>query len=166
MVMTTQARSVGTSARRLIGMDVEDASGAKVGELNDVILDVQTGRAIAAIVDEGGFLGVRERHHGVPWSALRPEVSERRVVASFDRDSLQASPALDRENPPDWADPEWQRQAERAYGVSDASAVGPSSPNAAAPAEAGERKTDTAAATRNFSRGNPVIGRRHRRSAL
>ena len=69
-----------------------------------------------AIVDEGGFLGMAERHHVVPWEAFSWTADERLMVP-FDQGKLKGSPVFDRGNMPDWGNETWQRGIYDYYGI-------------------------------------------------
>jgi sporulation protein YlmC with PRC-barrel domain len=49
--------------------DVYDPSGAKIGEISDVLVDTD-GKIGAFIVSVGGFLGIGEKHVAVPFNAV------------------------------------------------------------------------------------------------
>lgn len=56
-------------ASDLIGTKVVGANNESIGEVNDVIMD-RDGKAVAAIIGVGGFLGVGERDVAVPFNSL------------------------------------------------------------------------------------------------
>lgn len=111
----TEMRTQGMSVRRIIGKDVLGTGRDKIGEVDDVILS-STGCAIFAVVDEGGFLGMAERHHVVPWEAFSWTADEKLMVP-FDQDKLRGAPVFDRSNMPDWGNEGWQRTVYDYYGI-------------------------------------------------
>lgn len=80
-------------AKRVIGTNVKDPSGHKIGEVEDVILDKQTNSILFAVISFGGFLGVGEKYHPIPWAALDYDEGEGAYVVSYTKDQLQAAPA-------------------------------------------------------------------------
>ena len=50
--------------------DVFDTTGNKIGEVKDVVLEKTSNNIMFAVVGFGGFLGMGERFHPVPWSEL------------------------------------------------------------------------------------------------
>ena len=53
-------------ASELIGMDVRDAKGERIGDVNDLIVDLTSGRVMYAVVGIGGFLGIGEKVSALP----------------------------------------------------------------------------------------------------
>lgn len=117
MAMMTETRMQAISMHRFMGRDIVGSSGSKIGEIDDVILNSSTGCAMFAIVDEGGFLGMGERHHVVPWNALSWSSETNKLMVSFTRDKLANAPLLDRGNPPDWSSETWQRSVYDYFGT-------------------------------------------------
>jgi len=80
-------------AKKVIGTNVKDTSGRKIGTIEDVVLDKQSNNIMFAVVGFGGFLGMAEKYHPIPWSALDYEPSENSYVVSYTKEQLQAAPA-------------------------------------------------------------------------
>ena len=64
-------------ARVFLGADVQNASGERVGDINDLVFD-RTGRISTVVLGVGGFLGMGEKNVGVPFSALTYTSARRR----------------------------------------------------------------------------------------
>ena len=47
-----------------------NTAGEKLGSMDDVMLDKVSGKADYAIMSFGGFLGIGDRYHPLPWKAL------------------------------------------------------------------------------------------------
>jgi len=54
-------------------MNVVNAQGEKIGEVEDVLVDQQSGKAVAVTVEMGGFLGIGEKHYVLDMSKLTPK---------------------------------------------------------------------------------------------
>jgi sporulation protein YlmC with PRC-barrel domain len=80
-------------AKKVIGTNVKDTSGRKIGEIEDVVLDKQSNSIMFAVVGFGGFLGMAEKYHPIPWSALDYVPSENSYVVNYTKEQLQAAPA-------------------------------------------------------------------------
>lgn len=102
--MTTQDRSGMATERgsvftpsgevqvsNLIGMDVRNAQGENVGEIDDILIG-KDGKVSYAIVSVGGFLGVGERHVQVPFSELQIQPDGRQVTYNTTKDALKQQP--------------------------------------------------------------------------
>ncbi len=80
-------------AKKVLGTNVMDPSGHKIGEVEDVILDKQTNSILFAVISFGGFLGMGEKYHPIPWAALDYDEGEGGYVVSYTKEQLQAAPA-------------------------------------------------------------------------
>ena len=78
---------------RVTGTDVRDASGQRIGVVEDVVLDKLSNNIMFAIVGFGGFLGIGEKYHAVPWSLLDYDPEQNCYVVALTRDQLAAAPA-------------------------------------------------------------------------
>ena len=58
------------SASKVKGTDVYDASGDRIGEIDDVMITKRSGEIAYALMSFGGFLGIGEKYHPLPWDAL------------------------------------------------------------------------------------------------
>lgn len=83
------------SAERVQGTPVFDREGEKVGHIEDVMLEKQTGRVAYAIMSHGGILGAGERFHPIPWSMLRYDVDKHGYMSPLDKAQLEKAPTLD-----------------------------------------------------------------------
>jgi sporulation protein YlmC with PRC-barrel domain len=80
-------------ATKVCGTSVHDKSGKKIGEVEDVMLDKLSNNILFAVVSFGGFLGMAEKYHPIPWSALKYDKAEDSYVVNFTREQLAAAPA-------------------------------------------------------------------------
>lgn len=90
---TATGHTAAIRAKKVIGTNVKDATGKKIGEVEDVVLDKLSNNIMFAIVSFGGFLGIREKYHPIPWSALNYDEKEGSYVVNFTKEQLQAAPA-------------------------------------------------------------------------
>ena len=68
---------------RLIGQNVVDKTGAKIGDIDDVILGTKDDKIDGVIMGVGGFLGVGEKKIGVRIGALKFETKDGKTVISM-----------------------------------------------------------------------------------
>jgi sporulation protein YlmC with PRC-barrel domain len=80
-------------AKKVLGTSVKDTSGNKIGSIEDVILDKMSNNIMFAVVGFGGFLGMAEKYHPIPWSALDYDENENAYVVSYTKEQLKAAPA-------------------------------------------------------------------------
>jgi sporulation protein YlmC with PRC-barrel domain len=90
---TSAASSDAIRAKQVIGTSVRDLSGEKIGKVEDIVLDKLSNNIVFAIVGFGGFLGMGEKYHPIPWSSLKYDEREGSYVVPFSREMLEAAPA-------------------------------------------------------------------------
>ena len=101
-------------ASRIIGMDVVNRHGQKIGDVEDIVLDAD-GNVTHAVVSTGGFLGMGERLHAVPWRSLVRNTGREGFLLDIDSDSLRGAPGFDRSSFPDFNDPKWSSENRRHF---------------------------------------------------
>ena len=80
-------------AKKVIGTNVKDGTGEKLGQVEDIVLDKQSNQIMFAIVGFGGVLGMGEKYHPVPWSTLDYDKDENSYVVNLSKEQLKAAPA-------------------------------------------------------------------------
>jgi sporulation protein YlmC with PRC-barrel domain len=90
---TATGHSSAIRARKAIGTDVYDRSGNKIGEVTDIVLEKTSSSILFAVVSFGGFLGVGEKYHPVPWSELDYDERVNGYVVPFTKEQLKSAPA-------------------------------------------------------------------------
>jgi len=103
---------------KLIGADVENPQGEKLGDIRDIVLDPATGRIRYAVLGSGGFLGLGEKYFAIPWTALTSKAGEKGdFILNVDKEKLKNAPGFDKNNWPNMADRSWAEQVYTYYGV-------------------------------------------------
>jgi len=90
---TVSGHTSAIRAKKVLGTAVQDTSGRKIGEIEDIVLDKQSNNIMFAVVSFGGFLGMGDKYHPIPWSMLDYDPEENAYVVSVTREQLQAAPA-------------------------------------------------------------------------
>jgi len=98
---------------KIIGADVRTKSGEKIGDIRDIVID-DHGAIRLAIVSTGGFLGVGDRLHAVPWELLAPGPKDDEIL-DIDKARLQAAPGFTARTWPDLGDERWLADNRRHY---------------------------------------------------
>jgi sporulation protein YlmC with PRC-barrel domain len=105
------------SASTLASDDVKDADGRKLGKVDEIMIDIPSGRVAYAVMSFGGFLGMSDKLFAVPWSALQVDEDEKCFILDVDKSVLERAPGFNKDRWPDMADPSWGTQVYRHYGV-------------------------------------------------
>lgn len=79
-------------AEELIGRDVYSMRGDDIGNVEDLIVDAQSGRIQEAVIGVGGFLGIGERNVAVAFDQLRFDRDRQALVVDTTREQLEQSP--------------------------------------------------------------------------
>lgn len=98
---------------RILGSEVRTKFGEKVGDIRDIVID-DRGAIRLAIVSTGGFLGVGDRLHAVPWDLLTPGPKDDRIL-DIDKARLQAAPGFTSKTWPNLGDDRWLADNRRFY---------------------------------------------------
>lgn len=89
---TNSTRGNLIAASKVDGTAVYDPKGGKIGSIHDVMLDKISGKADYAVMSFGGFLGIGEKYHPLPWGQLRYDTSLEGYVINLDRAQLEGAP--------------------------------------------------------------------------
>ena len=90
---TQSGHTTAIRATRVIGTNVYNQGGDKIGEIEDVMLDKTSDGIMFAVIGFGGFLGLGEKYHAVPWKLLNYEDSSGGYVVPFTKEQLMQAPA-------------------------------------------------------------------------
>lgn len=111
----TQAGATLLSAGTITGEEVCNMQDEKLGKIQELMLDITSGRIRYAVLASGGFLGMGDRLFAVPWKALKPDKENRRFKLDVDVERLKNAPGFDKDQWPDMADTAWSSTVESYY---------------------------------------------------
>ena len=99
------------------GETVINPQGETLGEIEEIMLDVRSGRIAYAVMSVGGFLGIGEKYFAVPWRAFTMDTDEKAFILDVDKERLMKAPGFDKDHWPAMADQRWAGQVHSYYGV-------------------------------------------------
>jgi sporulation protein YlmC with PRC-barrel domain len=82
-------------ASRVKGTSVFNAQGEKIGHVEDIMLDKTSDEIMYAVLGFGGFLGIGEKYHPMPWSNLDYDTRIGGYVVSMSKEALERAPVYD-----------------------------------------------------------------------
>lgn len=93
------------SSDKVEGTPVYAPDGERVGHIDHLMIGKRSGRVEYAVMSFGGFLGIGESYHPLPWDALEYDTGQEGYVVAIDKDRLRdapyygqgAAPAYDRD---------------------------------------------------------------------
>ena len=102
---------------RVEGTAVRRSNGEKVGEIKRVMIDKVSGRVAYAVMKFGGFLGLGEKYHPLPWDALRYNPALEGYELNIPDEQLRAAPSYGTSGEFDWGDRERERHLHEYYKI-------------------------------------------------
>ena len=105
------------AASKVSGTNVYDIAGVKLGSVYDVMIDKETGKTEYAILSFGGFLGIGDKYHPLPWQSLTYDATLGGYVVNIDRTRLEGAPAYSAAEQSMWNDPAYATLVGDYYGI-------------------------------------------------
>ena len=78
----------------LVGTKVRDAQGKDIGEISRLMIDAKQGKVAAAIIKQGGALGMGAKEISVPWEGLTLQRGQNQeLVVTMQQQYLEQAPS-------------------------------------------------------------------------
>jgi sporulation protein YlmC with PRC-barrel domain len=81
------------SAGKVKGTKIYNSDGDDLGSVYDLMIDKRGGRVAYALVSFGGFLGIGEKYHPLPWHVLTYDEDKGGYNIGLTEDQLRNAPA-------------------------------------------------------------------------
>ncbi len=91
-------------ASQVMGLNVKNAADETIGEVEDLVLDMKTGKVLAVVISSGGFLGIADTLSAVPVSALRYDGTAKAFRTKLTKEQLGKAPQFKTHAWPDYSD--------------------------------------------------------------
>jgi len=104
-------------ASKLMGTPVKNLQDEKLGNVENLLVDLPSGRVVAVIISSGGFLGMDDELSGVPPTALRFTTDRDTLQLDTSKEMLGNAPHFKANQWPDFAQPDYATGVYRAYKV-------------------------------------------------
>lgn len=101
----------------LVGNDVYNGQDENLGDVKEIMLDMDTGRVSYAVLSFGGFLGMGEKLFAVPWNALTLDTENKRFTLNVSKERLEDAPGFDKDSWPNMSDKAWADGIHTYYGT-------------------------------------------------
>lgn len=89
------------TASSLKGDKVVNPGGEHLGEIKEIMLDLQGGNIDYFVIEFGGFLGLGVKYFAVPFRLLQLDAPKKCFIFSVSRDVLEKAPGFDMDHWPD-----------------------------------------------------------------
>ncbi|MDP1863654.1 MAG: PRC-barrel domain-containing protein [Thiobacillus sp.] len=105
------------SSSTIAGDKVVNRNGEGLGDIKDLMIDVDSGRVAYAVLEFGGFMGMGSKLFAVPLSAMEADTHNKRFIFDQSKESLENAPGFDKDDWPTFTDRDWGSSVHQYYGV-------------------------------------------------
>lgn len=109
-------KPIALSASTITGDKVRNRDGEALGHLEEVVIDLESGRVSYGVLESGGFLGLGGKLFAVPWSLMEVDTDNEEIVIDVSKESLENAPGFDKDNWPDTTERSWMVEVFEYYG--------------------------------------------------
>lgn len=104
------------SSQKVEGTAVYNAAGEKLGSIDDLMIDKQSGHVRYAVLEFGGFLGMGTDRYPLPWSMLKYDTTHDGYVVPLDKSTLDGAPRYPQTAVPEYTE-DYGRKVYDYYGT-------------------------------------------------
>jgi sporulation protein YlmC with PRC-barrel domain len=98
-------------ARTLLGMDVRNHQNERLGEIEDLVFDLHSGKIAYAVLSVGGFLGLGEKYIAVPPNAFEAVPQDQHLVLNADKEKVNNAAGFAKSSWPEIGSSSWRAQS-------------------------------------------------------
>ena len=88
------------TATSMIANKVHNKLGEKLGDIKDIMIDINTGKIEYFVIEFGGFLGIGEKFFAVPYRLLKIDTVDEAYILDQHKDILEKAPGFDKDHWP------------------------------------------------------------------
>ncbi|MEM6649061.1 MAG: PRC-barrel domain-containing protein [Pseudomonadota bacterium] len=103
------------SSSSIHGDSVKNHSGEDLGNIEDLMVNLNDGHIEYAVLSFGGFLGMGDKYFAVPFERLTVDEKNECMVLNVDKELLKDAPGFDKDNWPNFADPTFKQTISSYY---------------------------------------------------
>ena len=85
-----------------MGDPVLNPDDVKFGKIDELMIDLDTGCIVYAVLSFGGFLGLGDKLFAIPWVSLQVDRDEECFRLDIDQETLEKAPGFDHDH---WPEP-------------------------------------------------------------
>jgi osmotically-inducible protein OsmY len=104
-------------ASKIIGTAVKNTQDEKLGKVDNILMDLASGRIVAMIVSSGGFIGMGDELSAIPPTALRFATGRDSLQLDASKETLSSAPHFKSNQWPDFGEPGYAGGVYCAYNV-------------------------------------------------
>jgi len=89
------------TASSLSGDRIVNSAGQHLGEIKEIMLDLEGGKIDYIVIEFGGFLGLGVKYFAIPFRLLKLDAANKRFIFEQAREILENAPGFDMDHWPD-----------------------------------------------------------------
>jgi sporulation protein YlmC with PRC-barrel domain len=89
------------TASSISGDKVVNPAGEHMGEIKEIMLDLEAGKIDYYVIEFGGFLGLNIKYFAIPFRLLKLDAANKRFIINQSREVLKKAPGFDMDHWPD-----------------------------------------------------------------
>jgi sporulation protein YlmC with PRC-barrel domain len=97
------------TASSIMSDKVHDENDEEMGKIEDIMIDLDSGKIDYIIVEFGGFLGIGVKLYAIPFKLLEVNPEKKLFVFKGDKDKLADAPGFDMDH---WPDTNFHKEAD------------------------------------------------------
>lgn len=103
-------------ATKMEQYDVVNPGGEDLGQVQNFVIDPETGRIAFVLVAFGGFLGLTDKWIAIPLEVLRWDIEKGYFFMDVPRSTLERAPGIDKDKWPEEFDLSWMEEVYTCFG--------------------------------------------------
>ena len=97
--------------------DITNTAGEDLGQVENFVIDMLTGKISFAIAAFGGILGLTDKWFAIPWGLLSLSLDQKKFILEIPREILEKAPGMEKDTWPDEVDLTWLEEVYKFYGL-------------------------------------------------
>ncbi|MFB3819075.1 MAG: PRC-barrel domain-containing protein [Candidatus Methylomirabilales bacterium] len=97
-------------ASEFLKKDVRNPQNERLGDVQDIVIEMNSGRVLYAVMAAGGFLGIGEKLFAIPVSAFNLATDGKELVLAADKERLKNAEGFDKNQWPATASRGWSER--------------------------------------------------------
>jgi hypothetical protein len=105
------------ASEKVEGTAVYNRQDEHLGSVHNFLVDKATGQVVYAVMSFGGFLGIGQSYHPLPWKVLNYDKGRGGFIVDLNRSQLEKAPTYTDGDVPNWSDRTYGNGIDRYYGM-------------------------------------------------
>ena len=103
------------SSSSISGDSVKNREGEDLGSIEDLMVNLSSGKVEYAVLSFGGFLGMGDKYFAIPFNQLQVDRENKHMILNVDKDRLKDAPGFDKDKWPNFSDASFRESVNAHY---------------------------------------------------